>query len=371
MKKKILIFDRINSSKFPGGDTVQINAIKDFLINHNFSVTVSDNPLENLSGYDYIFIFNLTNPLEAYACMKACQKYSKPYILFPVYWNLDSLKMPVQFNMRMIAKKIMPDFLKSYIRAFKFLKNNNGIIDFFMIKETELFNIKQCISDIIKNAYYVCPNSYAEWNHLNDNFKLDQLNKNVKVIYNGIDLNKLENIEKDDFIKEKYNLPENYICCVGGIGPRKNQLNLVKAANLENINIVLIGKTSYGYVDYFKTLKSISGSNIYFLEHLPQEEVFKILKGSQGHIQPSFIETPGLASLEALTLGLPIAVSDTEPTKEYFSCYAEYCNPFFAESIHESLKLLLQRPLENNIEWVSQYCWENVLIELLPILKNS
>lgn len=368
--KKILIFDRMNSSKFPGGDTIQINAIKNFLINHNFSVTVSDNPLENLSGYDYIFIFNLTNPLEAYVCMKACEKYSKPYILFPVYWNLDSLKMPTQFNIKMVTKKVMPDFLKSYFRASKFLKNNNGIIDFFNIKHTELFNIKQCIKSILKNAYYVCPNSYAEWNHLNDNFKLDQLNKNVKVIYNGIDLQKLENIKQDDSIKEKYGLPDNYICCVGGIGPRKNQLNLVKAANLGNINIVLIGQTSYGYENYFKTLNSISGSNIYFLEQLPQEEVFKIMKSSKGHIQPSFIETPGLASLEALTLGVPIAVSYTEPTKEYFSFNVEYCNPFFVESINKSLTLLLQRPLVNNIEWISKYCWQNVLKDLLPIFKN-
>ncbi|WP_107839185.1 glycosyltransferase [Metasolibacillus meyeri] len=368
--RKILIFDRMNSSTFPGGDTIQINAIRDFLIKHNYDVKVSNNPLENLSEYNYIFIFNLTNPLEAYVCMKACEKYNKPYILFPVYWNLDSLKMPTQFNVKMLAKKIMPSFLKSYIRASKFKENNAEIMVFFGIKNTELFNIKKCIKSLLKNAYFVCPNSYAEWDHLNDNFNLNQLNKNIKVIYNGIDFKKLESIEQDDLIKGKYNLPDSYICCVGGIGPRKNQLNLVKAANLGNINIVLVGKASYGYDYYFKKIKSISGSNIYFLEHLPQEEVFKIMKSSKGHIQPSFIETPGLASLEAKALSIPIIVSNTEPVKEYFSDTAIYCNPNDIINIRKSLELIYNKENQDIKQNSDIYDWNNVLKMLDEIIVS-
>lgn len=369
---KVLIFNRMNSSKFPGGDTIQINAIKDFLINHNFSVTVSDNPLENLSSYDYVFIFNLTNPLEAYVCMKACEKYNKPYILFPVYWNLDSLKFPFQFNLKIIAKKILPKFLKSYYRASQFLKMNTSIAKYFKIKGTELFNIDRCIKSILKNAYYVCPNSYAEWDHLNDNFNLNQINKNIKVIYNGIDLQKLDSIKQDDSIKEKYGLPDSYICCVGGIGPRKNQLNLVKAANLGNINVVLIGKAASGYEDYFEAVKSVSGPNIFFLEHLPQEEVFTIMKSSKGHIQPSFIETPGLASLEAMALNIPIIVSNKDPVKEYFGNYVVYCEPDQIDSIYNSLLLCQDSNNLMNVtnNTITMYDWNNVLVKLLLLFKN-
>ncbi|GLC87886.1 glycosyltransferase [Lysinibacillus piscis] len=367
---KILIFDRMNSSEFPGGDTVQINAIKNFLVKHNYDVKISTDPLEDLSEYHYIFIFNLTNPLEAYVCMKACEKYNKPYILFPVYWNLDSLKMPIQFNLKMLVKMIIPNFLKSYIRALKFLKNNHEIIGSFQIKNKELFNINNCIRSILRKAFYVCPNSYAEWKHLNDNFELNQLNKNVKVIYNGIDLDRLRVIEQDDSIKAKYNLPENYICCVGGIGPRKNQLNLVKAANRGRINLVLIGKASYGYENYFKKVKSISRDNIYFLEQLPQEEVFKIMKSSIGHIQPSFIETPGLASLEAMVLDIPIIVSNTEPVKEYFKDIAVYCIPYEVENINECLLTFKNEIGKKDIQRYTgyNYDWNHVLKELETIL---
>ena len=370
--RKILIFDRMNSSTFPGGDTIQINAIRDFLIKHNYDVKVSNNPLENLSEYHYIFIFNLTNPFEAYVCMKACEKYNKPYILFPVYWNLDSLKMPVQFNVKMLAKKIIPNFLKSYIRASKFKENNVEIVGFFGFKNIELFNIKKCIKSILKNAYFVCPNSYAEWDHLNENFNLNQLNKNVKVIYNGIDLKKLKAIEQDDSIKEKYNLPENYICCVGGIGPRKNQLNLVKAANRTEINLILIGKPTEGYEAYFENIKKIAKDNVYILSHLPQEEVFEIVKNSKGHIQPSFIETPGLASLESIVLGVPIILSNTEPVKEYFKTDGLYCNPHSIKNIEFNLKKLHRGEGVSGVQYSKyrdQYSWDSVLFDLIDLLK--
>ncbi|MFJ8102257.1 glycosyltransferase [Lysinibacillus sp. NPDC096212] len=370
--KKILIFDRINSSKFPGGDTVQINAIKDFLISHNYNVTISDNPLENLSEHDYVFIFNLTNPLEAYVCMKACERYNKPYILFPVYWNLDSLKMPFQFNVKSIAKKVLPGFLKSFVRASRFFKMNTEIVQSLKITKTELFNIEKCIKCILKNAYYICPNSFAELDHLEDNFNLSSLNKKIKIIYNGIDLKKLDAINQDDAIKLKYNLPEDYICCVGGIGPRKNQLNLVKAANRTEVNIVIIGKPTQGYEAYFENVKKIAKDNVYFLSHLPQDEVFKIIKSSKGHIQPSFIETPGLASLEAVVLGIPIILSDTKPVAEYFGTDGLYCNPRAIKEIELNLKKLYRGEGIIGVsvkKYRERFRWDAVLQDIIDLLK--
>jgi len=368
--KKILIFDRMNSSKFPGGDTVQIHEIQKFLVNNGYRVKVSDQPLEDLRKYDYVFIFNLTNPLEAYVHMKACEKHQKPYILFPVYWNLDSLKMPMYFNIKSLAKNLLPKAMKSLIRSIVFMKQNKEIIRNFNIKPRELLSADACIKRIIAHAYYICPNSNAEWEHLNDNFTLNKLNNKVKVIYNGIDVEKLNNINQDDSIKEKYKLPDNYICCVGGIGPRKNQLNLVNAANQADINLVIIGQASSGCENYYNLVKSTAKSNIYFIDHLPQNEVFKIVKSSKGHIQPSFIETPGLASLEAAMLGVPIIVANTAPVKEYFGDSAIYCEPDKVDSICNSL-IMLKGTLVSNDSFqhsvISNYDW-NLTLEKLKTL---
>lgn len=369
MSKKILIFDRFNSAQFPGGDTIQINAIKDFLIRENYSVKISRNPLENLESYDYIFIFNLTNPLEAYIQVSAALRYSKPYIIFPVYWNLDKLKMKDVISLKTIVKSSLPEKVKSFIRGREFLIKYASLIKELELNERKFLRTDKIIKEILEKAYYIIPNSYAEAEHLNRLFKMKQLNNRVEVIYNGINTEEIRQIVNVNNIKTKFGLPNDYICCIGGIGPRKNQLNLIKAANKCKVNLVLIGKTSKGYEKYNNYLKKIATNNIYFLGHLSQEETFQILKNSRGHIQPSFIETPGLASLEAATMGLPVIVSKTPPVEEYFSENAIYCDPKNIKSINGAIQKLYN--IDNNInnkEWIYKYDWNKVLKKITSLL---
>lgn len=372
MPKKILIFDRFNSAQFPGGDTVQIKAIEKYLIQKGHNVTLSHNPQEDLSPFDYILIFNLTNPYEAYICAKAAVKYKKPYILFPVYWNLDSLNMPVNKSVKSMVKKVLPFFLKNIIRGRNFYQANKQLMMELGLKPQEVFDMNKIIVYILENSSVICPNSIAEWKHLEDNFRVSKLNNNYKVIYNGIYLKELLSIVKDEEIFQKYNLPKEYICCVGGIGPRKNQLNLIKAANEANINIVIIGQASKGYESYYDEVKASAKQNIIFLGQLPQSETFKIVKNSIAHIQPSFIETPGLASLEAAALGVNIIVANTGPVKEYFSENVYYCNPYEPESIKLSLVIAYnQKKKENNIPFfINNYDWENVLRPLGDLFEK-
>lgn len=369
MKKRILIFDRFNSAQFPGGDTIQIRAIEKFLNESDYLVSITNNPEENLIDFDYVLIFNLTNPFEAYICAKAAIKFNKPYILFPVYWNLDDLKMPINKSFKSILKMLLPRQVKSYVRAKKFIGNNNDIIHKQKLNSKDFFSVEKVIEYVIKHAYYICPNSHAEWEHLEENFNLNKLNKNIKVIYNGVFLSELKQLTKDDLIKKKYNLPEKYICCVGGIGPRKNQLNLVKAANKAKVNLVIIGQSSNGYENYYSQVLKVAKENIYFVGQLSQIETFKIIKSSHGHVQPSFIETPGLASLEAVALGTKVVVAETRPVKEYFLDNAFYCNPRSIESISLNLALIYSDTTQYDNSWIGKYDWNKALFELKGIIN--
>jgi len=42
------------------------------------------------------------------------------------------------------------------------------------------------------------------------------------------------------------------------------------------------------------------------------------LRFAKAHLLPSFLETPGLSSLEAASLGVPILIGNDEPVKEVF-----------------------------------------------------
>ncbi|MNJ72810.1 hypothetical protein D3C77_695190 [compost metagenome] len=69
---------------------------------------------------------------------------------------------------------------------------------------------------------------------------------------------------------------------------------------------MIIGNPSKGSQKYYEKLRKIASSNIYFIEHLPRNELLQVIKKARGHIQPSYIETPGLVSLEATALGCKI-----------------------------------------------------------------
>jgi glycosyltransferase involved in cell wall biosynthesis len=375
MIKRILLFNRINSSDFPGGDTVQIKAIYNFLLNNGYTVHISDNPLIDLGDFDLIFIFNLTNPLEACLFAKSAERYSKPYILFPIYWNLDTFKYSLGINPRFIIKNFLPNYAKWIYRVFKFIKIHYKKVRLLEINPLFILREKNVYEYILKNSKYICPNSVAEYDHLESLFSLNKINKNIKVIYNGVDIKIVDSLtlgNEINIVKNKYKLPSNYICCVGGIGPRKNQLNLVKAANETGIPVVIIGNPVKGYEGYFERIKQLAKKNVLFLGHLPQSEIFHILKNSSGHIQPSYIETPGLASLEASAIGCPICVSNTSPVIEYFENHAIYCDPNDINSISKCLKKLFYGEVDLNAtnDIRRKFDWNKTLMSILPLIKD-
>ncbi|WCF07871.1 glycosyltransferase [Paenibacillus thiaminolyticus] len=360
-KKRILIFDRNDSGKYAGGDTIQIHAIVSYLKRLGCYTQVTSNPLYNLEPFDYIIIFNLTRPYEAYMYAKAALRYNKPYIVFPVYWDLDSLKMEEVISGRFLLKKLLPTKFIWVLRAFSFYRGNKCIIKKLLIKRAELFRVKKLISYVLNNSLFICPNSNAELMHLKNSFTDVDFNEKAKVVYNGINLKDIKKLKENRY---NFLLPEKFICCVGGIGPRKNQLNLIRAANITKIPLVIIGSASKGNERYEAKVKQLADEHVIFINHISQSDVFNILSKASGHIQPSYIETPGLASLEAAALGCNIGVSDVGPVREYFGEEAYYCNPYSVESIVSCLTKLYNADteLQHKIKgYIQRFDWDNVL----------
>ena len=77
------------------------------------------------------------------------------------------------------------------------------------------------------------------------------------------------------------------------------------------------------------------------------------------HVQPGFVETPGLASLEAVALVTPAVVADRAPVREYFGDDVHYAEPTSAESLTDALATAWQSPgdgeaaerIRNRYDW--------------------
>lgn len=355
---KIAILDRVNSKISPGGDTVQIRETADFLKSMGHDVKIFNELYPDLNGYDFACLFNLTRYSDVIINTIACKKYGIKYILFPVYWNLDIIKVP-PYNLKSFIKNNIPIEVIFRLRYLK-ARFNGRYTDFIHEYNYLLMNEKKGRQYILENAYAICPNSIAEQRHLQDNFKI--ANDNFNIVYNGIK----KNLYKKAIHKDR----NKNIVCVGGIGPRKNQVTLAKAASLADLKVQLIGKAQSQDMDYYKELKKYS-KNIEFSGWKNNDEVLEILSFSKIHIQPSFIETPGISSMEAYALGCNVIVSDVEPVKEYFGDRAIYINPYSAETVKNALLNVYEDSYVLDIQRIKEFnerfCWENVLKSLCNI----
>ncbi|MBC5810090.1 MAG: glycosyltransferase, partial [Candidatus Eremiobacteraeota bacterium] len=84
-----------------------------------------------------------------------------------------------------------------------------------------------------------------------------------------------------------------------------------------------------------------------------QSELFTLMSRAAVHAHPSWLESPGLSSLEAAACGMQIVTGDRGSECEYFRSYAHYADPADPDSIRAALGAALaagRRPLGDALE---------------------
>ena len=159
---------------------------------------------------------------------------------------------------------------------------------------------------------------------------------------------------------------------------RKNSISMIKAFLdvYKNINkkLVIIGSFRFNKKEnaYFaKKLIEENRDKIIHIPYLDRNKNLDLLKSAYlncaYHFLPSFIETPGIANLEALFFGKNIIVGDCKPVREYFKEKAIYCDPKNIESIKEALLKCDSLPYYNpeNVKFVKDNYIYSVIIKRL------
>jgi len=131
----------------------------------------------------------------------------------------------------------------------------------------------------------------------------------IEVIYQSCDASfKTEQSDvHKQAVKQKYNLPDQYLLSVGTIEPRKNLLLLVKAlGQVADIKLVVVGKPT-AYLDEVKAYIGQHELNdrVIFLHNVKFDELPAIYRQASCFIYPSRYEGFGIPILEALCAGTP------------------------------------------------------------------
>ncbi|MEW9095075.1 MAG: glycosyltransferase [Clostridiaceae bacterium] len=275
------------------GDSMQALKSAEHLRKIGAHVDINNGHIEDYSSYDLIHLFNLTRTGETYKYYKLGKYYKKNIVLSPMYWDLTKYY--------------------SYIKDIDSIK---------MWEKCSHYKL-----EILKGCKIIYPNSKTEGNIIKEEF-----GKNIKyeAIYDGVEV-------EDDQVplynfKDRYNL-DNYVLCVGRICKMKNQLTLSKVCNDLNIPLVLIG--TIDDKDYFNECTKYK--NTIYLGFMDSYNIYNAYRFAKLHISPSFMEIPGISSLEAAASGCNILTTKEGSAYEYFGEGAIYCDPFQEESITEGI----------------------------------
>ena len=344
---RVLFSSYQSISLMKGGPTYKIKCLKESLEKLSVKVDLFDQwNNESLQNYDLVHIFNAHSG--TYHLAKSLQNKNIQYLVNPIFYSKHS---------------------KNTIRLYLFLQSQINKI--FKGTMSEISMVK----DVCKNSQLIMPNTKSEEDIIKYGMTLNNLN--FKTIHNGVE-KRFFNCDPSLFIK-KYNISD-FILHVGHIGAnRKNTLRFLKAINKIDYPVVIIGNV-LNNDEGKKCLDLIhSNNNILFLDWVGHSDPIleSAYAASKVFVLPSLYETPGRAALEAGLAGCNIAITQYGGTKEYFSNYVNYINPYSIQSIQKAIingindvkSSKLSNHINNNFLW--DKIAKQIKTEYIKIINNK
>ncbi|NIR12777.1 MAG: glycosyltransferase family 4 protein, partial [Desulfobacterales bacterium] len=120
---------------------------------------------------------------------------------------------------------------------------------------------------------------------------------------------RIDEISKNQRVREKYNLPESYLLFTGTLEPRKNINRLLEAyarcQARESLKLVITGKKGWLYAEIFETVKRLNlKERVVFTGFADDDDLPSIYSMAKVFVYPSLYEGFGLPVLEAMACGV-------------------------------------------------------------------
>lgn len=201
----------------------------------------------------------------------------------------------------------------------------------------------------------------------------------IKVIYQGCQdvFKKTYTTQEKKLIRNKFNLPENFILNVGTIEERKNALLIVKAIKNIDTHLVLIGKqTEYcNEINKYIRTNNLEGK-VHYLKGISNIELAIIYQMSSIFVYPSIFEGFGIPIIEALYSRTPVITTKSGVFPEAGGPNSVYIDSNNFEELGEKInELLLDKSKRENIanlglEFVQKFNDDNIATEIMNAYKT-
>ncbi|HRG57318.1 MAG TPA: glycosyltransferase family 1 protein [Bacteroidia bacterium] len=204
--------------------------------------------------------------------------------------------------------------------------------------------------------------------HLNIN------DKKLHVIYNGVSLKSIENVELPSFLRNR-----KYLFSIGIINPKKNfHVLLPLLKNNANLFLVIAGNSTHQYVQKIKSMAQEMGvlTQLYFLGIVSDDLKYTLYKNCYAFVFPSLSEGFGLPVIEAMIFGKPVFLSNKTCLPEIGGSEAFYWENFEASDMQKTFEKGMKIYNDDNLkterimQHASQFNWEIAAKKYLALYES-
>ncbi len=213
-------------------------------------------------------------------------------------------------------------------------------------------------------------------------FKLPS--EKIKVIYPGINHDIFKTTIDERLahkVRERYELPENYILLLSTVEPRKNILNAIKAfeALEENdVHLVIAGKLGWLYSPILKKIRTSAKRNkIKLIGYVAEQDKPFVISMASILCYPSFYEGFGFVPLEAMACGIPVITSARTSLPEICADAAILIEPRSIADLAKAMSELLrdqnlrEKMRAKGLERSKQFDWRSTSQKIITELKSG
>lgn len=340
---RLILQARVNLFSKPGGDTIQINDLKDGLIRRGLRVEISTELKPQLDSYDIVHVFNITRIHETYVQWANAKRQRKPVVCSTIYHPLGEYNRKGRYGLGRLVFRIVKsdqgiEYARGLFNALRDWRQAPSILQQWVV------GYRKQQERVLAGADKIIFGSESEKNSAFSHFS----RISPRIVYDIIKIGLPPTFQGGDahFFEKRYEL-KNFVLCVGRIEDLKNQLNLVKAMKGLSMPVVFVGSLNSAHRRYGKeVLREINKrDNCHFLGQLSREMLASAYAAAKVHVLPSWFETTGLSSLEAGVADCNVVSTDRGYARDYLKDYAWYCDPSNLWSIRNAVKEAYNSPI--------------------------
>ncbi len=323
-----------------------------FITSSNITAIIVSPPARHPISFYYWY--NIKAPL-------ALRKYKPDVWLQPFGFCSLGTKIPQVLIVHDLAFKHFPQFIAWHHRWFYRLFTKQ-----FLHKATSLVTVSEFSKADIIQQYQI---------------PADKINVVPGAARKGFQ--PVDGQEKEQ-VKDSNADGREYFLFTGGIHPRKNLMNLLKAFSLfkkwqhSNMKLLIAGRLAWQYDDVLTKLESYKyRDDVVLLDYLSEEQLVKITASAYALVYPSFFEGFGLPIIEAMQSGVPVISANSSSMPEVGGEAALYADPNSPDDIAKQMlnlykdETLRNEKVEKGRQRATAFSWDRSAEHLWQIIVRA